>query len=143
MKSTIVFFDTHQNSVNGTLRGLIILPIFLILSLIWYFSTKKLYQKHIDNVSTSRKVIGLLIIGSLIVSAIAVSDCNTRQKAIVYSLLVGFVIYGISNCVLLMTSNKWNYIISVIDLLWGIFSTGLLGFILFYIVKFFPSLNVV
>ena len=143
MKSTIVFMDHIENSKRGTLRGFVIFPIFIIMTIIWYFLTKKLYVKHIDKVSTSRLWFAFLMCTLLIVSALGVHTPDTAKKALVYGLLVGFVIYGISNLTLLAVSNKWDYFISLIDTLWGIISTGILSLILFYIVKSWPYINVV
>jgi uncharacterized membrane protein len=141
MKSTLIFFDNEENSKRGALRGLVILPIFVILTLIWLLITKKsLYDKHIDKVSTSRLWISIIISGILIVSAIGVHTPDTVQKAVVYAALVGFVVYGVTNSVLLATSNKWNYYISIIDTVWGIIVTSLLGFILYHIVKKWPNI---
>ena len=140
MKSTLVFWDNKENSKRGTLRGLSIFPIYIILTLLWFFITKNsLYSKHIDNVSNYRLIISLFVTGVLIVSAVAVNNPDTTQKAIVYGALVGFVVYGISNAVLLATSNKWGYIISIIDTIWGVLSTTLISYLLYEIVKLNPK----
>jgi uncharacterized membrane protein len=141
MKSTIVFFDNQKNSNKGLLRGLVIIPFFFVLTLIWLLFTKKsLYDKHIDKVSNSRLYISMAISSILIVSALGVHTPNTLQKAVVYAGLVGLVIYGVTNSVLISTSNKWDYSIAIIDTLWGICSTSLLGFILYIIVKKWPHI---
>lgn len=139
MKSSLVFWDTLENSKRGTLRGLIIFPIFIIITLTWYLLMYKIYNKHIDKVSLFRLCISLVLIGLLIVSALGVHTPNTLKKAITYGLLVGLVIYGISNLVLLATSNKWGYKISIIDILWGIISTGFLSFVLYIVVQKWPK----
>ena len=140
MKSTLVFFDSSENGKRGTLRGLVLFPIFIILTFIWFFLTKKpLYDTHIDQVNKSRIWVAMGVSALLIVSAVAVHTPNTVKKAIVYSGLVGFVVYGICNAVLLATSNKWGYGIALIDTLWGIISTALLGYILYEVVKKWPN----
>jgi uncharacterized membrane protein len=140
MKSNIVFFDNKENSKRGTLRGVVIFPIFIILTLIWFLTTKKLYYKHIDRVNTLRLFIGVVICGILIVSAIGIHTPDTVKNAVIYGSLVGFVIYGVSNSVLLMTSNKWDYSITIIDTIWGILSTSLLSYIMYHILKKCPSI---
>ena len=140
MKSTLVFVDTSKNGKRGTLRGLVILPIFIVLTLLWFLITKKpLYDKHIDQVSKTRLWVAMGVSALLIVSAVAVHTPDTVEKAVVYSGLVGFVVYGICNAVLLATSNKWGYGIALIDTLWGIISTALLGYILYEVVKKWPN----
>ena len=141
MKSSIVFFDNLENSKRGTLRGMVIFPIFILITLVWFFFTKKpLYDKHIDTVSKDRLWVALFVSGLLIVSAIGVHTPDTLQKAVVFSGLVGFVVYGITNSVMLAVTKKWNYSISFIDILWGIFSTSLLGYILYIIVNKWPKI---
>ena len=80
-----------------------------------------------------------MISGILIVSALGVQVPNTRKKAVVYGALVGFVVYGVSNSVLLATSNKWGYPLSLVDTSWGIASTALLAYILYEIVQKWPN----
>ena len=141
MKSSIVFFDNLENSKRGTLRGMVIFPIFILITLVWFFFTKKpLYDKHIDTVSKDRLWVALFVSGLLIVSAIGVHTPDTLQKAVVFSGLVGFVVYGITNSVMLAVTKKWNYSISFIDILWGIFSTSLLGYILYIVVNKWPEI---
>jgi uncharacterized membrane protein len=140
MKSNIVFFDTLENSKKGTLRGLVIFPIFIILTLLWFLLTKKsLYDKHIDKVPNSRLWISMGISALLIVSALGIHNPNTLRKAVVFGALVGLVVYGIANAVLLSASKKWDYTISFIDTLWGILSTAFLAYILYKIVKKWPK----
>ena len=141
MKSSIVFFDNLENSKRGTLRGMVIFPIFILITLVWFFFTKKpLYDKHIDTVSKDRLWVALCVSALLTVSAIGVHTPDTLQKAVVFSGLVGFVVYGITNSVMLAVSKKWNYSISFIDILWGIFSTSLLGYILYIVVNKWPEI---
>ena len=141
MKSSIVFFDNLENSKRGTLRGMVIFPIFILITLVWFFFTKKpLYDKHIDIVSKDRLWVALCVSALLTVSAIGVHTPDTLQKAVIFSGLVGFVVYGITNSVMLAVTKKWNYSISFIDILWGIFSTSLLGYILYIVVNKWPKI---
>lgn len=133
MKSQIVFFDNIQNSIRGTTRGFIVLIFFLIFSSIWYLLLmRKIYSNHIDNTNLSNKIIGLIFISLFIISAIGVHNPNTPKKALFYAGLVGLVVYGCWNSVLLITLDKWNIKIFLIDTIWGILSTSLLGLILYY-----------
>ena len=45
MKSSIIFMDNLRNSKRGTLRGTIIFPIFIIITILW-FNTTKIYTKY-------------------------------------------------------------------------------------------------
>jgi uncharacterized membrane protein len=140
MKSSIVFFDSFENSKKGTLRGLVIFPIYIILTLIWFYFTKKtIYDKSIDDVDKYRLYVSLGISALIIVSAIGVHTPNTTKKAIFYAGSIGLIIYTFRNATLLSSSNKWGYGISVIDTTWGVISSALLGFILYKVVESYPS----
>lgn len=135
MKSTLIFIDSRKNSKIGTLRGLVIFPIYIILTIIWFTLTKSLYKnKH------NKTIIPLLFSALLIVSALGVHNPDSIKKAVYYGALVGFVIYGFASCLLLYYSNTWNYKISIITILWGIVSTGFLAYILYIITFKFPSI---
>ena len=116
-------------------RSLIIFPIIIVFTFIWLLFTKKLYNKHIDKVSKDRLFFSMIVFSLLFAFALGVQTPNTLQQTLVYSGLVGLIIYGITNMTMLATSNKWNYSIALIDTLWGILSTGLLGYILYILVK--------
>lgn len=140
MKSSIIFFDNFENSgKRGTLRGMVIFPIFILLSIIWIYTSKSLYKNNIDEVPISRKIASLIFISLAIVSALGVHNPDTIKKAIVYGGLVGAVTYGIMSAGMYMTSNKWSITNSTITTLWGIISTSLLGYILFVVVKKYPN----
>ena len=139
MKSSLVFVDSYKNSKRGTLRGLIIFPIFIIITILWFTLTKPFYKKYLNK--NPKIIIPLLFTALLIVSALGVHNPNTIIKAIVYGKLVGFVIYGIACCALLYFYDKWDYKISIITIIWGILSTALLAYILYIAVKHFPQLE--
>lgn len=140
MKSNIIFFDSLENTKRGALRWLVIFPIFIVLTFLWFLLTKKpLYDKHIDNVSISRYIVALIISSLLISSAVGVHNPNNAITAVTYAGLVGLVVYGITNVALLATSNKWGYTVSVIDTLWGVVNTSFLGYILYIFVNKFSN----
>ena len=140
MKSSIVFFDTLENSKRGLFRTLVIFPIFILITIGWLFITKSLYNKHIDNVNKNRLWVSMIITSILIISAIGIQTPNTLSEAIVFSALVGVVVYGFTNATLLAVSEKWDYEISMIDILFGIFTTTLLGFVSYQVVQKWPNI---
>lgn len=142
MKSTIIFFDTYQNSIRGTLRGAILIPFIFILSYIWYgIIMKNTYKNHIYYTNYIKKIVSICLSIFIIISAIGVHNPDTLIKAIVYSALVGFVIYGSTNSILIMTLDKWSFKIAIIDILFGIISTSLLGLILYIFTQQFKYLK--
>ena len=141
MISCLVYFNGNESSKKGLLRGVVIFPIFLILNIIYLLITRKLHEKYTDSgdISIIKKAIFIVIAGVLIVSGLGVHNPPDSTKAIVYASLMGFVVYGIANCIMFSTNKKWNIMITFLDVLWGILSTGLLGYILYKIVSKWPK----
>lgn len=136
MKSNIVFFDSIQNSKRGTLRGAVILPFLLLFSAIWYLVImKSVYEKHIDDVNMTRRIGGVIVIAFFIISALGVHNPDTERKAVFFGGLLGLILYGSWNAVLLMTSKKWPFGMALIDVTWGVISTAILALILYHFVK--------
>lgn len=140
MKSSIVFLDSLENSKRGTLRGLVIFPLFILMTLAWFAVTKKkLYRRHIDEVGKLRVSIALGVSALLVVSALGVHTPDTAKKAASYAGLVGLVVYGITNASMLAAVQKWGFKIAIIDTVWGVLSTALLGYLLFEVVQKWPN----
>lgn len=136
MKSDIVFFDSIKNSKRGTLRGAVILPFLLVFSALWYLVIMKdIYNKHIDDVNMTRRITGVIVISFLIISALGIHNPDTERKAIFFGGLLGLILYGSWNSVLLMTSQKWPFGLALIDVTWGVISTAVLSWILYTFVK--------
>jgi uncharacterized membrane protein len=136
MKSKLVFFDELGNSKVGTLRGLSIFPVFILITLCWFILTKDVfYERHLYQVSYTRKVVALLLSGLFIVSALGVHVPSSLKSAVVYGGLVGLVVYGVANLSLLAASDRWGYFISFVDTLWGVVSTAGLAAILYWFIN--------
>jgi uncharacterized membrane protein len=139
MKSKLVFFDTESNSKKGTLRGFVIFPIFIALTILWFLATHALYKNSIDSVGPWRIAIALIFSGLLIVSALGVHNPDTLKKAAVFGALAGLVIYGVSNLSLLVACKKWSWWIALLDTVWGVLSTTFLAFILYLVTTKWPT----
>lgn len=144
MRSSIVFFDNIENSRRGTIRGLVVYPLFIVLTLIWFHMFDKETVKNID----TDTVISVMFVGLLIVSALGVHSPNTCKKAVVYSALVGFIVYGTIAAVLLSTPNRrcsgqttrLKYLKLLGIVVWGVLSTALLGYVLYKVVDKYPEI---
>ena len=129
MKSSLVFFDTIENSNKGNLRGLVIFPIVMIFYYIFHYTGKK--YGHI----------AAILFSIIIVSALGVHEPDTLKKAVVYGALVGFVIYGTYNCRTVFEDGDFKK--SLIDVLIGVGTTAFSAFVLYMIVLKWPFLNYV
>ena len=137
MKTMLVFMDNEDNSKRGTLRGLVIFPIYLFMSVCWYVLVRHYFD--IDDVGVLKGVLSLLLSGLLIVSALGVNNAESMGVAAVYGVLVGFVVYGVSGCMLLTMTSRWGYGVFGVNLVWGILSTTLLSCILYKVVERWPG----
>jgi hypothetical protein len=133
MKSNLLFFDNYENSVKGFNRGAIILPIFIFLTYIGTYFTDNYAASYI------RGFIIRIIIGIILVSAIAVQLPSSKTNAIVYSLLVGFVIFTISELSIINQNKDLKCRKSLMIVLWGMITTVIMGYSLYVIVEKYPD----
>jgi uncharacterized membrane protein len=133
MKSNLLFFDTFENSVKGFNRGAVILPIFLLLTYIGTYFTEN-YA-----VSFIKGFIFRFIIGIILVSAIGVQLPSSKTNAIVYSLLVGFVVFTITELSIINGIEDLKGRKSIMIVLWGMITTVVMGYSLYVIVENYPD----
>jgi phosphatidylserine synthase len=131
MKSSIVFYDSYRNSKRGTFRGMVIFIPIIILNFLFF---KYYYVKQ----DTFKFYVALIISSLLIVSSIGIHNPDSVKKAIVYSALVGFVIYGVMS-IFMYGLKHIGLIKCFITIVWGIFTTGLMGYLLYIIVQKYPN----
>ena len=129
MKTQLFYFDGTKRSKKGTLRGLVVTIILLVVNSIMY----KIYKKHFNF-----NIIYVLIMTILIASAISVQNPYNLNEALVYGGLVGGVVFGSINSVLLMTKHiQWSKKNAILSILVGISSTVLSSYVLYSV----PQLN--
>ena len=126
MKTQLIFFDSIAESKKGTLRGLIVIISLIIFDLLFFSFTKNYYPvtKKINYFST-------FLVFLILCSALAVQQPNNYNEALVYSLLVGFVVYGIYNLTNYSILKEWKLSIVIMDTIWGIINCGIAGSILY------------
>ena len=142
MRSDIIFFDSLENSKKGTSRALIIIFVLSIMWFIWYgVLMKQIYVKHINNNmhKSFNVIIQVFLCLFLISSSIGVHVPNTIKKSLVYGGLVGFVIFGVCNSVLIMTNNKWTYSLAVVDTFFNSVFISISAYVLYKISQVYPS----
>ena len=127
MKTELMFFDTYENSLQGTLRGLIAFISLIVLDFIWFSFTKNIY--HVTN--NTINIYALLVVWLFICSALAVQRPKSYYEALVYSLLVGFVIYGVFNFTNFAILKEWKFEIVIMDTLWGAFNCAIAGSLIY------------
>ena len=123
MKTELIFFDSIENSMKGTKRGLIAFISLIIFDYIWFsFSSKTVYK------SITKKPINIyaaLLVYLVICSAIGVQLPKSYKEALVYGLLVGFAIYSVFNLTNYAIFNNWSLGTTIIDTIMGMINCGI------------------
>lgn len=129
MKTELIFFDKFENSVKGTQRGLIAFISLIVLDFIWFSLMKSKYY-------TTKKPVNIfsaLLVYLILCSALGVQLPKNYGEALVYSLLVGFVVYGVFNLTNYSILNEWKLDLVIYDILWGMFNCAVAGSLIYLI----------
>ena len=132
MKTELIFFDSIENSMKGTTRGLIAFISLILFDFIWFsLSSKTVYK----SVTKKPNIYAAILVYLVICSAIAVQLPKTFNEALVYGLLVGFVIYSVFNLTSYAIFNNWPLLTAIIDTIAGTINCGIAA-VMIYLIYF-------
>jgi uncharacterized membrane protein len=132
MKTELIFFDSIENSMKGTTRGLIAFISLILFDFIWFsLSSKTVYK----SVTKKPNIYAAILVYLVICSAIAVQLPKTFNEALVYGLLVGFVIYSVFNLTSYAIFNNWPLSTAIIDTIAGTINCGIAA-VMIYLIYF-------
>ena len=132
MKTELIFFDSIENSMKGTTRGLIAFISLILFDFIWFsLSSKTVYK----SVTKKPNIYAAILVYLIICSAIAVQLPKTFNEALVYGLLVGFVIYSVFNLTSYAIFNNWSLSTAIIDTIAGTINCGIAA-VMIYLIYF-------
>ena len=132
MKTELIFFDSIENSMKGTTRGLIAFISLIVFDFIWFsLSSKTVYK----SVTKKPNIYAAILVYLVICSAIAVQLPKTFNEALVYGLLVGFVIYSVFNLTSYAIFNNWSLSTAIIDTIAGTINCGIAA-VMIYLIYF-------
>ena len=121
MKTELIFFDSFDESVKGTLRGFIAFVSLIIFDLIWFsISSKTVYK----TITKKPNIYTAMLVYLVLCSAIAVQLPKNYNEALVYGLLVGFVTYSVFNLTSFTIFN-WSLSTAIIDTIMGTINCGI------------------
>lgn len=121
------------------------LIVFLGIDIIWLgFIAKKLYSKYLGYLMTEKIVwIAAVIFYLIFIAGLVFFVINPalREKSLSYALyagaFLGLVTYATYDLTNLATIKNWPVIVTVLDLLWGMFISSATSGITFLIMKNF------
>lgn len=129
MKTELVFFDSINESMKGTTRGLIAFISLIIFDFMWFsISSKTIYK----TVTKKPNIFAAILVYLVLCSAIAVQLPKNYYEALVYGLLVGFVVYSVFNLTSYSIFN-WPLSTAIIDTFVGIINCGIAASLIYLI----------
>lgn len=129
MKTELIFFDSVNESMKGTTRGLIAFISLIVFDFIWFsLSSKTVYK----TVTKTPNIYAAILVYLILCSAIAVQLPNNYNEALVYGLLVGLVIYSIFNLTSFSIFN-WPLSTAIVDTIVGTISCGVASSLIYLI----------
>ena len=129
MKTELVFFDSINESMKGTTRGLIAFISLIIFDFIYIsISYKTIYK----TVTKKPNIYAAILVYLILCSAIAVQLPKNYYEALVYGLLVGFVVFSIFNLTSYSIFN-WPFSTAIVDTLFGTINCGIAASLIYLI----------
>jgi uncharacterized membrane protein len=124
-------------------RYLIVLLTFLIIDMVWLnFVAKNFYSKQIGHLmKTDINVIAaglfylLFIIGLVLFVINPALEKNSWLHALLYGALFGLVSYATYDLTNFATLKDWPLLVTIVDLFWGMFLTGSVSLVSFFIAR--------
>jgi len=134
MRTTIVFFESVKESRNGTMRGLVAFIYLAIVNVLWYYLVIN-FQLYDEIRPPGARGWIFILTFFLLCSALGAQKPGNAKEAIVYGLLLGFVIWGVQDTInysLYQSLSIWD---AFVDWIYGTLSMGLVAGMLFYTFK--------
>ena len=116
-----------KNSLLGTIRGLIAFISLIVLDFIWFKFMKNKYYTTKNPIN----IYGAICVWLILCSALGVQRPKSFKEALLYSILIGFVVYGIFNLTNFSILKEWKFNIVIIDTLWGMFNCAVAGSLIY------------
>lgn len=129
MRTELIFFDSIHESMKGTTRGLIAFISLIIFDFIWFSVSSKTVYK---TVTKTPNIYAAILVYLVLCSAIAVQLPKSYSEALVYGLLVGFVVYSVFNLTSFAIFN-WSLGTAIIDTIMGTINCGIAASLIYLI----------
>ena len=125
MKIELSIFESPGDIYQWIVRCIIVMISLIVFDLIWFTFTKKYYPIS-KNINYFSGIIAWLLLSL----ALSVQIPKSHNECIIYSSLVGLVIYGIYNFTNYTILKEWKIINVSMDLMWGIINCCTAGTLL-------------
>jgi len=135
MYTTLVMSENVQTSLHGALRSVVAFVYIIVISFVWYkLIMKKYYDKHLSKVRMNlSKILAVILALGLVSAALAVQLPKSLSEATLYGVLVGVVVFGVCNLVSVAYVKGWDWEITIVDTLFGVFVCATASMILYSI----------
>ena len=143
MKINLEVFSDNIHTKNSTLRSLICLCFLIVVNVVYLYliSGNKLFKPYLK--SNKKIIIFVLFVLSLVIisGVIGVQDPNKDElddddtpttRAVVYGLLVGFVVYSFFNINAYLFIKGWDFGLSLRLTSFGVISVGVCCLFTYY-----------
>ena len=127
MKIELSIFESPAEIWQGVIRGVIVMSCLVLFDIIWFYFTNRYYP-----ISKKINYYTGVLAWFLLSSALAVQIPNNYTEAIIYSVLVGFVVYGVYNFTNFSFLREWTSSMLLMDLTWGIINCCMSVTILYF-----------
>ena len=131
MKTELIFFDSIENSMKGTTRGLIAFVSLIVFDLIWFSFSRNSVYKSITK--SPPNIYAAILVYLIICSAIGVQLPKSYSEALVYGILVGLCIYGVFNLTSYAIFDNWSLSTAIIDTIAGTINCAIATSLVYFI----------
>ena len=131
MKTELIFFDSIENSMKGTTRGLIAFVSLIVFDLIWFSFSRDSVYKSITK--SPPNIYAAILVYLIICSAIGVQLPKSYSEALVYGILVGLCIYGVFNLTSYAIFDNWSLSTAIIDTIAGTINCAIAASLVYFI----------
>ena len=143
MKLHLEVFSNNNDIRNSTLRGLIAFTFLILINVVYIYFIIDLNIKPTRRFNAFLTAIVSYIVGLILIScAISIQHPNTLEdddddivpssRAVIYGLMLGFIVYGFANSMAYRFIKGWTIGILMRNVGFGIVSVSLTALVTYY-----------
>ena len=127
MKTELILFDSFENSIYRILTAFVSLIVF---DLIWFTLTK---HNIYSSITKKPNIYSAIFVYFIISITISLQEPKSYNEALIYGLLVGFIIYSVFNFTSHAIFNNWSLSTAIADTIAGTINCGIAASIVYFL----------